>query len=1100
MNQPSDQAARTRALNPGQSFIVQAPAGSGKTGLLVRRMLKLLCYVDKPEEILAITFTRKATQEMQTRVIEALHKAQTKVKFENHESDLEALALATLQQDKKQGWHLLENAQRLKIMTIDALCADLVRRMPLSARFGAMPQIEQDIGALYQQAALNCLSQLQRRGNAINADLTTLLVELEGNASRLQEGLADLLHSRDHWLPLLLHTRAQEKPIEFIESQWQQIVETQLNVADTLFLPSTQQALLTLANYAAGHIPDKHHSRPDSKILMAPIEDNLSKAEKHLLQWQKIAALLLTQDNKWRSQVNINLGFASDCEEKPQLKAILNQYQDDDSLLEQLTQLRRLPSPTFSSKQAAILNALLEVLPALASELFVLMTDQNLTDYAQLTTQAVHALGDNDAPSDLSLILDASLKHILMDEFQDTSPQQLGLIERLCAGWQPNDGKSLFFVGDPMQSIYGFRNADVRVFLQVQGQGINDIRPENLVLSDNFRSSSTLVDWVNQQFPSVLSPHNSPELGAVAYTPSTPFKTDEGQIQCHLVIDPNASVEGRVIAQQVLKIQQQDPKQTIAVLARKRGHLLSVAAHLREQGAAFESIELETLGDQACIQDLLALTKLLIHPQDVVAWLSVLRAPWCGLELVDLTHLRNSNEGKASLWEVSLDKLSAEGSQRYEFCAATLKQARQAGQQQNLSEQVRSAWLSLNGPACVAEHELTYCEAFFDLLQNLEQRSRHVSDQQLQQAVDNKKISSAPNSIKLLTLHKAKGLEFDTVFLAGLCGKAGGNSRSLKLLDWDHSSSLALLAPAAHPGQSNKRHNDWIKQLAKQREQHEAGRLLYVGATRAQRQLHLFGHLKNEKKKPERGSLMHLLWPQLSKQFLQNIHHASAGTLGDNTEAIILQPSLRRLPINLPKLALPIGIQAQKNIIAGSQIEYEWAQEQARIVGVVIHQALQQLGQQPFADWPGLISTADYALPLRQFGLVNTELDDALVLVHEYLQNTLDDPKAQWLFDVSHQQIEMEWALSGPLRGQISHRVIDRSFVDEMGTRWIVDFKTSPHKGVDVERFINEQQKRYQNQLHDYGTLVQALGSQNPIKLGLYFPALQAWREWSFKT
>jgi ATP-dependent exoDNAse (exonuclease V) beta subunit len=155
-----DQSDRDQALNPASSYIVQAPAGSGKTGLLVRRILRLLCVVEKPEEILAITFTRKATAEMRKRVIDALVKAHAGTEFDAHEKDMIPHAQAVLARDKEKQWQLLQQPQRLKIQTIDSLCAELVRKMPWSTRFGGMPQIETDQEALYTLAAQNLIEKI----------------------------------------------------------------------------------------------------------------------------------------------------------------------------------------------------------------------------------------------------------------------------------------------------------------------------------------------------------------------------------------------------------------------------------------------------------------------------------------------------------------------------------------------------------------------------------------------------------------------------------------------------------------------------------------------------------------------------------------------------------------------------------------------------------------------------------------------------------------------------------------------------------------------------------------------------------------------------
>ena len=126
-----DAGERFQALDPAQSFIVQAPAGSGKTALLIQRYLRLLAYVDAPEEIVAITFTRKAAAEMRTRVLAALEIGSQPADAETaHEKLNRELSAAVLQRDRQSGWHIAANPERLRIQTIDSLCAALTRVMP----------------------------------------------------------------------------------------------------------------------------------------------------------------------------------------------------------------------------------------------------------------------------------------------------------------------------------------------------------------------------------------------------------------------------------------------------------------------------------------------------------------------------------------------------------------------------------------------------------------------------------------------------------------------------------------------------------------------------------------------------------------------------------------------------------------------------------------------------------------------------------------------------------------------------------------------------------------------------------------------------------
>jgi ATP-dependent exoDNAse (exonuclease V) beta subunit len=158
----SDRKQREAALDVTRSFIVQAPAGSGKTDLLVKRFAKLLGVVQKPEEIVAITFTIKAAAEMRQRVLKQIENS----------GDI---------------------AHRLRIQTIDAFCASLTRQMPVVSGFGAQPGIVEDARAHYDEAARRVLAELTPAAARV-------LLHLDNNLDTAAGMLASMLARRDQWL------------------------------------------------------------------------------------------------------------------------------------------------------------------------------------------------------------------------------------------------------------------------------------------------------------------------------------------------------------------------------------------------------------------------------------------------------------------------------------------------------------------------------------------------------------------------------------------------------------------------------------------------------------------------------------------------------------------------------------------------------------------------------------------------------------------------------------------------------------------------------------------------------------------------------------
>ena len=205
---PGDQETRARVLNPERSFIVQAPAGSGKTELLVRRYLGLLAVVEAPEEIVAITFTRKAAAEMRKRIIDALKPVEDTGNTHADSPDASTqirrkLAGAALARSQELNWQLTQNPARIRIMTIDSFCTGLTQQMPLLSELGGQPEIIEDAGDLYREAAADTLKQLDEdeppegSRNSGSAAVETLLAHLDNNLPQARDMLVEMLRKRD---------------------------------------------------------------------------------------------------------------------------------------------------------------------------------------------------------------------------------------------------------------------------------------------------------------------------------------------------------------------------------------------------------------------------------------------------------------------------------------------------------------------------------------------------------------------------------------------------------------------------------------------------------------------------------------------------------------------------------------------------------------------------------------------------------------------------------------------------------------------------------------------------------------------------------------
>ncbi len=1136
-----DGEARAAALQPDQSFIVQAPAGSGKTGLLVRRYLCLLGYVKQPEEILAITFTRKATAEMRERILCALEKAARGKEFDEHEKEVEKFARAALKRDQELNWKLLENPSRMRILTIDALSMQLVKSMPWSSRFTAMPNIlsTQQCDEVYAQVAQEVLQMgdiLGGKNDTNDIDKTAEQVRnfielVNADIDRATRLFKAILQKRDLWLRGLGEIKADKR--DDFERQWRHIVVAQIATTADKMPPNIGERLPALIRYAADNLPP-HHALAQLRDLT-----DIPRAEvDNLTQWRAIVNLLLVQENdppKARKRVNKTNGFPTpadggDPTMKNEMQQILQDISENTPLLQALSDLRILPPTQFSERQWQALESILAVIKIGVGKLKVYFSNYTCADFVEINQRAETALiGLENEPTDLALELDYKLSHLLMDEVQDTSKAQIDLVKLLTRGWQADAGKTLFFVGDPMQSIYRFREAEIANFFGIRDFGVGAIQPEFLQLKTNFRSNDSLVQWFNDTFSQVFPAEYDRKNGAVSYAeavaaptnPAAPAPENHGvRLMCRS--SDNSAACRTAEAQEInlaVKLLQRDnaeknPKFSIGILGRSRSHLVEIATELRKSGIKFEAVELESLASRPAILDLLALTRGLLNSTDRIAWLAILRAPWCGLQLDDLTALAADFKKTlpALICGKNHDHISADGQQRLAKVADKLTPILSKFGRQNLSWSVQQAWFKLGGAACIQPQDARDCEAYFTLLQTLELENDALTPLVLRVAVDKLwSASSDPASVKIMTIHKSKGLEFDAVFVPSLERKSRNSTTDL--LQWarlaDEQGAQMLVAPLPHSDEIFDEFNTYLRHLEKTRQLEEDRRLLYVACTRARKHLYLSANISvksdGEFADPASGSLLHLLWGILGKGFLENredlpLDDSFADTENTQKAAPHLHrfapefnpPEWQSAPISRANISAQTGAQEQN-----PDIEFSWTGEVLRITGIAIHAMLQKIEAGQWENWkqqPLQNIIGELEPLLKENGLHSDELNNAKETITVAIHNLRDDANADWIFSDKHQEIKNEWALTGLIDGAATQVILDRCFIDKNGSRWIIDYKSSRHKQQDIAAFLDQEVERYRAQLQRYASIVNML-EQRPTRTALYFPLLKAFRE-----
>jgi len=1126
-----DDHARERAVDPQGSFIVQAPAGSGKTGLLVLRLLRLLGLVARPESILAITFTRKAQAEMRHRVIQALTEAATGCPLPEaappFERERRRLALAALDRSRELGWDLIAQPERIGILTIDALNSRLVRRLPITSGLGVTPQPCEDASHLYAEAVATVLTCLEEGPEPIAAAIEQVLGHLDNDRPRLARLLLQMLGSRDRWQRHLdvLHD-PESLHVALAEEVALRLAQLRARLPDGFLAPVAHFGRWAQANLSP---------TDGLATVLAPFKSMQVLPGCELADvpcWCAIATLLLTNDGEPRRKLDKRQGFPADGPqakpaeykaEKAAAQAFIQAtFRDDPELAVLLHAARKLPAAGYTASEAKALVALGTLLEASLRALAVTSVARGELDFSALAAGALAALGPEDAPTDLGLALDARIEHILLDEFQDTSPAQVELLTRLVAGWQAGDGRTLFLVGDPMQSIYGFREAEVGLFLKVWQQArIGSVALQRLVLRRNFRSRAAIVEWVNTCFSHLMPAAGEPVAGRIAYSASLAAAADRDAAACVRVHTPaDRAAEAAGVVQLVRELRTTRPGASVALLGRTRNHLLPALVALAQAGLPVQGVGLETLGARPVVRDLLALARALAHPGDRLAWLACLRAPWCGLDLASLTHLADPT-GPGLLMQRIFDAavlsgLAAPMRTRLTACLPAFEEALAGRATVPLALRVARCWVALGGPLCLTD-EAERRTAW----QCLHLMARHgdADLEALETALGSAPIDTPPGAdagLQAMTMHKAKGLEFDVVLLVGLGGKGRPRERSLLAvqprLRSDGPDGLLIAPIAARQQQTNADSpiEAFIHALGVEAERAEDLRLLYVAATRARHELHLFGSAVWREPKsedagwsPVKNTLLWHLWPIIGSPWGPLPGPTAPPTSTEPTVATVAQPSLRRLPPGWAWPELPQDVAATEGSGDGlrpvnpeAPPAYEWAGRSARAIGTTVHAALQVIAGDGLAAWDGARVTASrgrWRAQLAATGLTGPELDAATVRVTRAIEGALDDPRGRWCLS-PHQAAESEWALCGMSDGELVHRVIDRFLVvdDQI---WIIDFKTSSHDGGAEEAFLDNEVERYRPQLEGYARLIAAMDAR-PIHLGLYFPLLRGWRSW----
>jgi ATP-dependent exoDNAse (exonuclease V) beta subunit len=914
------------------------------------------------------------------------------------------------------------------------------------------------------------------------------------------------LGKRDQWLRRRRRISDPDLIRPELEAALAELVESALAEASERLLPY-RHLVAGLANYAGGNSPDESRLAVLRGVEFVPQFD---AAE--LETWRGYAELFLTAKGDVRKSVNVRQGFPAGKGEaanwKARMKDALDELREDGEARVALANVKLLPAASYGDEQWGIIAPIIRVVDLAVACLWGVMAERRACDFGEVAERGLAALGEAQDPSELLLALDRRLKHILVDEFQDTSHLQFQLLERLTEGWERGDGRTLFLVGDPMQSIYRFRESEVALFFKAATDGVGPVALEPLSLTVNFRSDGAVIDWLNEVFAEVFPASDDPSTGAVRYSPCVAFHDGRGvdePVRIATLAEKEPLREAAEVVDEAIKRREEG---SVGILVRSRTHLKPIVSELARRGVSYRGEELDKLKDRAAVKDLRSLLDALFNPGDRLAWLSVLRAPWCGLTLGDLLTLVGDDarpvteilaETVSGDDNLRLTRMSEAGSAALKRVWPVLSGGRTKAGRLPLRTLIEGVWCALGAPTYLDGQQLADAEALFKVLEALDEAGQPGAPDKLDRAIEGLYARPDPGGdqgLTVMTIHKAKGLEFDTVLVPGLGHRPPPEKG--QLIQWAEMPSGGLVIGAPPPtmvgGTSPVR--DFIRELDKQKGMNERIRLLYVAATRARSRLVMWGAAKIDndgEAKPAAGSMLALLWFKVEEAFFGLSPSEEEGA------AVSLEPlSVERLPIGwaLPGVESPAIALAPVAAQEEESRRFDWAREERKYIGTLAHRIFERISVEGLGRWSAeRVESMTGALSnkLSSMGVGDERLADATGDVVKAVKALLEDERGRWIVG-AHEEAESEYEFSGVLDGKVERRTIDRTFVAD-GVRWIVDYKVSTHGGGGLEEFLQSERKENLLQLERYARMFKLKEPEREIRAALYFPLLKRFVE-----
>lgn len=653
------------ALDPAVNAVVLAAAGTGKTWLLTSRILRLLLAGAEPGTILALTFTNKAASEIRERVL-ARARSLALASPEDLSAELTAIGAGESSRDSARVLYerLLGDRRSIEISTFHGFCQTLLRRFPIESGiapdFDVIERADDYVDAAWQQL----LEEARRAPSAALAVALENLSRRTGSGRAARDALQAFWNHRSEWWA---YTEGQTDPVAFAQDR----LSVALGPASASPLPELARDLANCAS-AFSVIPDLSN---DAAQITAALSD---------LQWRdRLCPLFLNAQGKPRRfpvtrSERSRLSDAASAEESWSRAAL--------ALIKEDAVRRRQWTFGLSSAWYLCGHTLVQYAQKLKAA-------DRVLDFADLEWQAYSLLRRSAHAEWVQYKLDQKIDHILIDEFQDTSPVQwqllLPFIEELAAG-DSGRGRSVFVVGDEKQSLYGFRGGDVRLLAHVSEWLVARMGAARLTEDTSRRASIAITEFVNLVFSPL--PDDAPlpsfrthasargtlwgrvEVLPLVHEPNIPDQSAPGGWRNPLstphseATDKRYAIEASTVAQRVREYAQslvigdgenarRASYRDMIVLLRDRTHASMFEDALRGAGIPFSGVDRGSLGDALEIRDILDLLTVLLDPEDDCALAALLRTPFFGQADNDLMDLAGRAQADGISWRDALARM-----------------------------------------------------------------------------------------------------------------------------------------------------------------------------------------------------------------------------------------------------------------------------------------------------------------------------------------------------------------------------------------------------------------------------------------------------------